>query len=456
MKDNNAIELERMSRTPIHAPRTSRRDSLFGLSRSVWSLLTVTLLSGALAACASDDNTTDVKDDTNDKDEPTEIELMSLSSEGGVSPQVDAVVRIFEKKHPEYRVKLTSFPSGEEMRPALKKRMEEGNPPDVFWEGGPTMEQWLDVGKGLTALDDYYDDMGWNDVLLAGAIKDSTLRGKIYSVPVAFQRHNNTFYRMAAFKDNGIAPPTSMTEFFAACDKLKAAGVTPVSTVAQNWILRMLYNDIAIGSGGGRFYADHFGGQGQLDEAKLNATVDDFVRILKDYSTFGDTAKSYQGGADLFIEEKAAMFMHGPWAMGYFASNALTPGTDYGMFGSPGAANTMLYQTSNYAMPKEAANPDGAAALLDAFASEEGQVQFNLLNNSCPARLGVSLEDFDDVSQSICSTEGIEITVTAYEPWDPVFKTFSEAIQIGTDGKVTIPDEAVAALKEGLKKPLEL
>lgn len=456
MKYNNAIEPEPMSCTLADASGAGRSGSRWGLSRSVRSLLTVTLLSGALTACASDDSTTEIKDDTDTTDEPTEVELMSLSNAGGLSPQVDAVVRIFEKKHPEYRVKLTIFPSGEEMRPALKKRMEEGNPPDVFWEGGPTMEQWLDVGKGLTELDDYYNDMGWSDALLAGAIKDSTLRGKIYSVPVAFQRHNNTFYRMAAFKDNGIAPPTSMAEFFAACDKLKAAGVTPVSTVAQNWILRMLYNDIAIGSGGGRFYADHFGGQGQLDEAKLNASVDDFVRILKDYTSFGDVAKGYEGAADLFIEEKAAMFMHGPWAMGYFASNALTPGTDYGMFGSPGAKNTMLYQTSNYAMPKEAANPEGAAALLDAFASEEGQVQFNLLNNSCPARLGVSLDDFDEVSRSICSTDGIEITVTAYEPWDPVFKAFSEAIQIGTDGKATIPDEAVAALKEGLKKPLEL
>jgi hypothetical protein len=124
------------------------------------------------------------------------------------------------------------------------------------------------------------------------------------------------------------------------------------------------------------------------------------------------------------------------------------------VFGSPGAENTTLYQTSVYAIPRDAKDAEGAAALLDAFVPPKGQLEYNTLNKSCPVRLDVNLENSDEVSKAMCQTDGITITITAWEQWDPAFKSFAESLQVDESGKVTVPEQAVADLKKALAEPL--
>ncbi|MGC4067763.1 MAG: ABC transporter substrate-binding protein [Polyangiaceae bacterium] len=72
--------------------------------------------------------------------------------------------------------------------------------------------------------------------MIPDVIDDVTIDGKVYGMPVNIHRENTLLYNKQIFDDNGLEPPTTVEEFLTVCDKLKAAGVTPVATAYQGWI----------------------------------------------------------------------------------------------------------------------------------------------------------------------------------------------------------------------------
>lgn len=106
--------------------------------------------------------------------------------------------------------------------------------PEIFtWWSGSQLESLAANGKVL-ALDEL-----WEKVVEAGvapSIKDAfTMDGSAYAVPFSVL-YNTCIYNTAAFEKAGIeAVPATFDEFIEDCDKLLAAGITPISLKNDSW-----------------------------------------------------------------------------------------------------------------------------------------------------------------------------------------------------------------------------
>ena len=86
--------------------------------------------------------------------------------------------------------------------------------------------------------------------------------GEIYSVPVNIHRGNVLWYNAHIFADHGLNPPKSFDQFFAVADKLKAAGIVPLSLASRDkWEVTNLFESILIGVGGAGFYRELVSGK---------------------------------------------------------------------------------------------------------------------------------------------------------------------------------------------------
>ena len=106
--------------------------------------------------------------------------------------------------------------------------------PDIFtWWSGSQLESLAASGK-VMALDDL-----WETIIEAGvapSIRDAfTLDGTAYAVPFSVL-YNTCIYNTAAFEKAGIeAVPATFDEFLEDCDKLLAAGITPITLKNDSW-----------------------------------------------------------------------------------------------------------------------------------------------------------------------------------------------------------------------------
>src|SRR5918994_956936 len=112
--------------------------------------------------------------------------------------------------------------AGANAKAVLKNRMLGGDPPDSFQvHGGQELiDTWVVPGK-MEPITDIWDDEGWRDVYPEQLVEMVTHEDEIYSVPANVHRGNVLWYNKKVLDDNGIQPPKTFEDFFAAAEKLK-------------------------------------------------------------------------------------------------------------------------------------------------------------------------------------------------------------------------------------------
>ena len=112
-----------------------------------------------------------------------------------------------------------------------------------------------DNGKGATVKG---FELGYRQAFtfLPGALNSWRIDGKLYGLPLGYACWT-IFYNQAMFREHGWAEPRTWDEFFALCERIKAAGIAPVSLtgIYQNYpdaFLRSAYFNLAGGAEIGR------------------------------------------------------------------------------------------------------------------------------------------------------------------------------------------------------------
>jgi glucose/mannose transport system substrate-binding protein len=127
------------------------------------------------------------------------------------------------------------------------------------------------------------------------------------------------------------------------------------------------------------------------------------------------------------FDGKAAMFLHGDWAKGYFVARGWTPGIDFGQTGGPGAADLFWYVIDAFAQPTLAAHPDQAHDFLSVVLSKEAQVAFSRIKGSTPVRTDVSdqLDRLGQVTLLDLVESKRRLPVVAKQEWDDALHVFA-------------------------------
>lgn len=138
------------------------------------------------------------------------------------------VVKDFEAAHEGVTIKVEAL-QHEDMGTKLEAAFQSGDLPDIYMErGGGELADHVSAGltKDLSSLA--------SDTItkLGGNVGGWQIDGKTYGLPFSMGVVG-FWYNKSLFAEAGIeSAPTTMTEWFAAVDKLKAAGIEPVSVGA--------------------------------------------------------------------------------------------------------------------------------------------------------------------------------------------------------------------------------
>ncbi len=295
----------------------------------------------------------------------------------------------FTAEHPNVTVKITIL-ENDTFKPKLTTEIQGGNVPDLFqsWGGGGMAEQvTAGVLKDVTA-----DVADWKDTINPGALGMYQLDGKQYGIPFDLGMVG-VWYNKEQFTQAGITtPPATWTEFLAAIDKLKTAGITPVSVGGSpaTWTEMFWWAYLAVRLCGADTMqqAAATGDWSAPCFVEAGTKLDELV--AKEPFQEGFLAAVWDGAggqAATMAVEKAAMMLMGQWAPGTMAANTADkqPVTfDLGWFpfpsldGGAGAPTDGFGGGNGFAVGKDA--PPEAVEFLKYISTVDNAKRWGALN----------------------------------------------------------------------------
>jgi ABC-type glycerol-3-phosphate transport system substrate-binding protein len=250
-------------------------------------------------------------------------------------PYFRELISDYNQTHDDVRVVLDSSAN-------LQAGFLRGNPPDLgLLNYNMEMARFMERG----ALSDL-GDMPEADRILP-EVQDlvdqyATYPGRTSVLPYSVMAAS-VIYNKQIFADQGIEVPETYDELIAACDRLKAAGVTPFyGTFKDPWTVAQGWFDYTVG--GQVDVADFFeklneegtdvGPGSEVSFEKTFAEpVERMQQLIDDYANPDAASKAYGDGNLAFANGAAAMYLQGPWAFGEIAKTA--PDLDLGTFPLP-------------------------------------------------------------------------------------------------------------------------
>ena len=284
---------------------------------------------------------------------------------------------------------------GDAAMTALRARVLSGNAPTAVQLKGPAIQEWYEE-DALADISAVAETEGWADVLPASIAHHMQCEGTWCAAPVNVHRVDWIWANAEVLKANDIAMPTTWEQFNAAAEKLQSAGIIPLAHGGQAWQDATVFEAAALGILGADGFRKAFV---ELDEATLSSdamiAVFDQMRVLRGYVDRNFSGRDWNLATAMVINGEAAFQIMGDWAKGEFLAAGKMPGTDFLCASTPG--DGFLYNVDSFAM----FNVDGSdkqagqQLLAKLIVGKNFQKVFNLNKGSIPARIDVSLDEFD-------------------------------------------------------------
>jgi len=331
------------------------------------------------------------------------LEIFSWWTAGGEADGLAEMFKIYDGKYPDVEVVNATVAggAGSNAKAVLATRMSAGDPPDSFQvhAGHELIDSWVKADK-MEPVTSIFKDNGWMDKYPQGVIDILSYDGEIWSVPVNIHRSNVLWYNAKILADNGLAAPKSFDEFFAAADKLQAAGITPLALGDNGiWTATHLFESVLLGTMGPEKYKGLWTGNTDWNGPEVTQALNTMVKMLG-YINEDHAALSWDQAAQLVADGDAAMTIMGDWAEGYFKSKGMTPNLEFGWAPSPSTSGNFIMLSDSFGLPKGAKDRANAVAWLEVCGSKEGQDAFNPKKGSIPARTDGDRALYDAYLQS--------------------------------------------------------
>jgi glucose/mannose transport system substrate-binding protein len=397
-----------------------------------------------LTACGGDDG-------GGGGDSDSDVEVFTWWAEGSEKEGLDALVSVFEEQHPDMTFVngAVAGGAGSDAKNVLASRLQTNDPPATFQaHAGAELTDYIDQAQ-IEGLSDMYDEKGWNELFPDGLLERLEQDGEIYSVPSNIHRANVVWANPAVLEEAGVDPAAtydSLDDFFAALDKVEAAGKIPLS-IATDWTQVHLLETVLLSDLGADGYSGLWDGSTDWESAEVTAALEDYAKLLG-YTNTDRQSLDWPDATQLIIDGEAAFNVMGDWAEAAFATQDKEFETDYITFPVPGTDGVFDFLADSFTMPVNSPNPEGTEAWLDTVASADGQVAFNKAKGSIPANVEADTADFAPYQQ------------TAIESWenDEIVSSLAHGAAVSvswlTDITTAISkfgtDNDVAGLQSGL------
>jgi glucose/mannose transport system substrate-binding protein len=327
------------------------------------------------------------------------LEVFSWWTSGGEAAALDALFQAVKKADPGLEIinATVAGGGGSAARPVLQARLAGGNPPDS-WQTHPG---WELLGQYVSAnycepVTDLYKSEAWDKVVPKDLVDMVTKDGNAYAVLVGVHRGNVLWYNKKVLEKNGIKVGDKMTsdEFFAAAEKLKAGGVTPLAVGDSGiWATAQLFENTLLGTVGPQGWKDLFSGKLAWDDPKVKQAAVTYGKMLG-YQNADHSALSWDQAVKAVIEGKCAFTSMGDWTYGELIKAKLKDNEDFGWVSHPGTDGAFIIVSDGFTLAKGAPHKQDGIVWLKTCGSKDAQEAFNPLKGSIPTRTDIDKSKF--------------------------------------------------------------
>ncbi|WP_084125301.1 ABC transporter substrate-binding protein [Demequina sp. NBRC 110054] len=356
----------------------------------------------ALTACSSDGDSTPAATNADGSTDWTGTTLTVMHYEGEESAMGIAwakAIEIFEEETgATVELQETAF---EDLNASAEQLFDSSDAPDVseYNKGNATAGQLAAIGV-IQNLDDAYAEYGWADMLGEGVDtiamydEDGVMgSGSFYGVP-NYGEFVFMYYNQDMFDEYGLEIPTTMDELEAAMQTFVDAGVTPMTTSAQEYPMGQLWYQLALSEADRdwvnayQLYTDVVDWTG-TEVTTANTTLVDWLD--KGYISSEVTGMTAEDAGLQFINGDSPIFYSGSWWYGRMLSDV----TDF-EFTIANFPETTLTPGSGgniWVIPVESKQPELAQIFIDITMRPEVQA---LLGESGGLPVAADTSDITD------------------------------------------------------------
>ncbi|WP_407315174.1 ABC transporter substrate-binding protein [Pseudomonas sp. nanlin1] len=337
------------------------------------------------------------------------VEVVHWWTSGGEKAAVDVLKAQVEKDGFIWKDGAVAGGGGSTAMTVLKSRAVSGNPPSVAQIKGPDIQEWGSLGLLSTdTLAPVAKAEKW-DSLLSKKVSDTVkYEGEYVAVPVNIHRVNWLWINPEVFKKAGIdKAPTTLEEFYAAGDKLKAAGFIALAHGGQPWQDSTVFEDVVLSVMGADGYK-----KALVDLDQKTLTGPEMVKTLTELKKLATYMDANRAGRDWnvaaadVINGKAGMQMMGDWAKSEWTAAKKIAGKDYQCVPFPGTDKAFTYNIDSLAVFQLKAEKEGDIAAQQDLAKvalgENFQKVFSINKGSIPVRTDM-LNDMEKLGFDACA-----------------------------------------------------
>lgn len=362
------------------------------------------------------------------------------------------------------------IPTTDAFNQKIKLLISSGDLPDIVFNGGNNITELAAKSGKVADLTPYFDaDPEWEALFDETSLEFNMVDGKIYGVPVS-KEISYIYYNKELFAQAGIEAPevayADWNAFFEACDKLKAAGITPVGmdTADSGWLTN-LWMSALIGTNGeagnqwmNSMYPTEF------NTPEVVAAAEMVQKMFQEYTTADAVGGKYDPMATHFFNGEVAMFPNGPWMIPDFSETEKAPEGFYDKVGimlMPGNGMEMVPTPGDMVGASEEEKIKAAVDFLKFETKPENQVKALEMTGLQPVSNGleipVTLIESDPLMAQVLEIQDkAEVTYGQNQAYwyQNTIDTFSTELPELAYGNIT-PEEFCEKLSESAKKNQE-
>ena len=292
------------------------------------------------------------------------------------------VVASFEEANPNIKIEMTAY-GDEEIKDKTRVLLGSADAPDIYFTwSGERITQYVDTGNTLDITSYLEEDSAWKDNFNPVMLEACNKNGSYWCVPWDYSS-KEMIYNKAVFEASGITEvPTTWAELLEDCEKIKAAGYTPIAMGNQYpWVVCHYLTSL----NGKCVPKDVIEKNYSLEDPNFTdpgyAQAMDLVKELYDKGYFNQDANSatWEMSQSMVQEGKAAMIYEE--VQDFVNYNDSLGEEGWGYFDLPeveGAAGETGYITGGpdvFMVNSASAHPDEAITFLKYITSDEVQAK---------------------------------------------------------------------------------
>ena len=327
----------------------------------------------------------------------------------------------FEEAYPNVTLEVVNTADGDDYLTKVTAELAAGNTPDMFrtWLTG-RLQPFVEAGY-VYPLNELVDNSEVLSQTVSEECRAYSSYGdeNFYAIPLLASAEV-IFYNKTIFEECGVSVPTTLEEFYAACEAIQAKGYTPIAMGgADAWFSAIPYMTIFQ-----RLDEDSTVYNQVCVNNECNFDAEIFVQASEEYlkmaQYFNDNATSINTGEAMamFQNGEAAMIFDGTWSLNTYVT---TLGDACGAFNLPGtdgpSTEFLMNYDEGYSIGANTEHPELCIAFYEILFGQEMQAKYAEAGNL----IACQNIEYDSEKIPALTNEAAELLATATEtniPWD--------------------------------------